>query len=263
MPRFSANLSLLFTEYGFLDRFERAAQAGFEAVEIQFPYGTPKEAIADRLARHGLACVLHNLPPGDWESGERGIAILPERVSEFREGVAQAIDYARTLGCPRLNCLAGLAPEGMSRARLRDTFVDNIAFAAAALERAGIRLVIEAINTRDMPGFFLTGTEQALDLIAETGSTNIFVQYDVYHMQIMGEDPGTVIAEHLGRIDHIQIADAPGRHEPGTGVIDFASLFERLDRLGYDGWIGAEYRPAAHTQDGLAWFAPYRAKPTA
>ncbi|GLS45276.1 hydroxypyruvate isomerase [Methylobacterium brachythecii] len=263
MPRFAANLSLLFTEHRFLDRFDRAAQAGFEAVEIQFPYETPKEAIAERLVRNGLTCVLHNLPPGDWDAGERGIAILPERVSEFREGVARAIDYAGMLGCPRLNCLAGLAPEGVSQARLRDTFVGNLAFAAAAFERAGIRLVIEAINTRDVPGFFLTGTAQALDLIAETGSANLSVQYDVYHMQLMGEDPGAVIEKHLGRIDHIQIADAPGRHEPGTAAIDFAGLFERLDRIGYDGWVGAEYLPAAGTQDGLAWFAPHRTKPAA
>ncbi|GEP09085.1 hydroxypyruvate isomerase [Methylobacterium gnaphalii] len=263
MPRFAANLSLLFSENSFLDRFEQAAEAGFEAVEIQFPYEAPKEAIAERLSRHDLTCVLHNLPPGDWEAGERGIAILPERVSEFRDGVGRAIDYATTLGCTRLNCLAGLAPEGISRTRLRDTFLDNLTFAAAELERAGIRLVIEAINTRDMPGFFLTGTAQALDLIAETGSANLFVQYDVYHMRMMGEDPGAAIAAHLGQISHIQVADAPGRHEPGSGAIDFSSLFEWLDRIGYDGWVGAEYRPAARTQDGLDWFAPYRTRPAA
>ncbi|MET0259177.1 MAG: TIM barrel protein, partial [Methylobacterium sp.] len=225
MPRFAANLSLLFTEHAFLDRFEQAALAGFAAVEIQFPYDHPGEAIAERLAHHGLTCVLHNLPPGDWAAGERGIAILPERVSEFRDGVARAIDYAGALGCPQLNCLAGLVPEGANRARLQATFVENLAYAAAELERAGLRLLIEAINTRDVPGFFLTGTAQALDLIAATGSGNVFVQYDAYHMHVMGEDSCRAIAAHIDRIAHVQIADDPGRHEPGTGRIAFSELF--------------------------------------
>ncbi|GEO98839.1 hydroxypyruvate isomerase [Methylobacterium haplocladii] len=259
MPRFAANISLLFGEHTFLDRFEQAAAAGFAAVEMQFPYDHPEEAIAERLARHGLDCVLHNLPPGDWAAGERGIAILPERVAEFRGGVARAIDYAAALGCTQVNCLAGLVPEGAYRARLHDTFVENLAFAAAELERTGIRLLIEAINTRDVPGFFLTGTTQALDLIAAVGSENLFVQYDAYHMHVMGEDPGETIAAHRDRIAHVQIADAPGRHEPGTGRIDFPELFERLDRIGYGGWIGAEYLPAAATHEGLGWYAAYRA----
>lgn len=258
MPRFAANISLLFTEHAFLDRFEQAATAGFAAVEIQFPYAHPKAAIAERLARHGLHCVLHNLPPGDWEAGERGIAILPERRSEFRDGVARAIDHAGALGCRQLNCLAGLVPEGADRAQLHATFVENLAYAAAELERAGIRLLIEAINTRDMPGFFLAGTAQALDLIAAVGSANLFVQYDAYHMHVMGEDVQAMIAAHRDRIAHVQIADDPGRHEPGTGRIDCPGLFDQLDRIGFPGWVGAEYRPAARTADGLGWFAPYR-----
>jgi hydroxypyruvate isomerase len=258
MPRFAANLSLLFTEHHFLDRFGAAAAAGFEAVEFQFPYDTPKQAIAERLTRHGLSCVLHNVPPGNWQGGERGIAILPDRIPEFRDGVARAIDYAGTLGCTRINCLAGLAPDDVDDARLRSTFVENLAFAASKLGHAGIRLLIEPINTRDVPGFFLTGTRQALDLIAEVGSDNLFVQYDAYHMAVMGEDLAPTIAAHLDRIAHIQIADDPGRHEPGTGTIAFPPLFEHLDRIGYAGWIGAEYLPADDTTEGLGWFAPYR-----
>lgn len=258
MPRFAANLSLLFTEFDFLDRFEQAALAGFEAVEFQFPYAWPAAAIAERLARHRLSCVLHNLPPGDWDAGERGIAILPERVPEFRDGVGRAIDYATALGCRQVNCLAGLVPRFSERDRLQATFVENLAFAAAAMERAGIRLLIEAINDRDMPGFFLTSTWQAMDLIAAVGAANVFLQYDAYHMHVMGEDPASTIAAHHDRIAHVQIADDPGRHEPGTGAIDFQGLFEELDRNGYAGWIGAEYRPLAGTQDGLGWFAPYK-----
>lgn len=261
MPRCAANLSLLFTEYAFLDRFEAAAQAGFEGVEVQFPYAFAREAIAERLAVSRLPLVLHNLPAGDWAAGERGIAIFPERVAAFREGVERAIDYAAALGCGQLNCLAGCAPEGADRRRLHDTFVANLAWAAARLKRAGLRLLVEPINTRDVPGFFLTSTAQALALVAETGSDNLFLQYDAYHMHVMGEDPARVIASHLGRIAHIQIADHPGRHEPGTGTIDFAALFARLDAIGYAGFVGCEYLPAGRTQDGLGWLARLGSRP--
>ncbi|HUC61660.1 MAG TPA: hydroxypyruvate isomerase [Alphaproteobacteria bacterium] len=257
MPKFAANLSMLFTEHPFLDRFEAAAQAGFAAVEYLFPYDFDKKILAGRLARHGLEQVLHNLPAGDWAAGERGIAILPDRVAEFRGGVARAIDYAGTLGCRQLNCLAGIAPSGVEPARLRATLAENLAFAAARLEAAGARLLVEPINTRDVPGFFLSRSKDALELIAEVGSDNLFLQYDAYHMQIMEGDLARTIAANLARIAHVQIADNPGRGEPGTGEINYPFLFERLDALGYRGWVGCEYKPVKSTLDGLGWFAPF------
>ncbi len=259
MPQFTANLTMLFQEHDFLDRFEAAAGAGFRGVEFLFPYAYPREAIHERLVRHDLRLVLHNLPGGDWAAGERGIAVLPERVAEFRDGVARAIDYAGTLGCDRINCLAGIAPEGAERVRLHETFAENLAFAADELKKAGIRLLIEPINTRDIPGFFLTNTAQAVALIDEIGSDNLFIQYDAYHMQIMEGDLARTIQENLPRIAHVQLADNPGRNEPGTGEINYPFLFRHLDAIGYRGWIGCEYRPATTTGDGLSWFAPYRA----
>ncbi|CAO4180938.1 hydroxypyruvate isomerase [Methylorubrum populi] len=259
MPQFAANLTMLFQEHDFLDRFDAAAQAGFRGVEFLFPYDYRKEAIHERLVRHELRLVLHNLPAGDWAAGERGIAVLPERRAEFRDGVARAIDYAGALGCDQINCLAGIAPEGAERVRLHETLTENLAFAAAELKKAGIRLLIEPINTRDIPGFFLTNTAQAVALIDEVGSDNLFVQYDAYHMQIMEGDLARTIRENLSRIAHVQLADNPGRNEPGTGEINYPFLFRHLDAIGYRGWIGCEYRPATTTQDGLSWFAPYRA----
>lgn len=259
MPKLAANLTMLFNEHDFLDRFREAAQAGFRGVEFLFPYAYAREAIHERLVRHELTLVLHNLPAGDWNAGERGIAVLPERVAEFRDGVARAIDYAGALGCDQINCLAGIGPEGVERARLHDTLRENLAYAASELKKAGIRLLIEPINTRDIPGFFLTNTAQAVALIEETGSDNLFVQYDAYHMQIMEGDLARTIEENLPRIAHVQLADNPGRHEPGTGEINYPFLFKHLDAIGYRGWIGCEYRPAASTRDGLSWFAPYRA----
>ncbi|HJE23653.1 MAG TPA: hydroxypyruvate isomerase [Methylorubrum populi] len=259
MPQFAANLTMLFQEHDFLDRFEAAAQAGFRGVEFLFPYDYRKEAIHERLVRHELRLVLHNLPAGDWAAGERGIAVLPERRAEFRDGVARAIDYAGALGCDQINCLAGIAPEGADQVRLHETLTENLAFAAAELKKAGIRLLIEPINTRDIPGFFLTNTAQAVALIDEVGSDNLFVQYDAYHMQIMEGDLARTIRENLSRIAHVQLADNPGRNEPGTGEINYPFLFRHLDAIGYRGWIGCEYRPATTTQDGLSWFAPYRA----
>jgi hydroxypyruvate isomerase len=201
--------------------------------------------------------VLHNLPAGDWAAGERGIACLPDRVGEFQEGVGRAIEYAQALGCSQLNCLAGLAPPEADADALRETLVSNLRFAADALGSAGIRLLIEPINTRDIPGFYLTGTRQALEIIDATGSDNIGLQYDIYHMQIMEGDLASTIERHLGRIGHMQLADTPGRHEPGTGEINYPFLFGFIDRLGYRGWIGCEYKPAAGTLDGLAWLKPY------
>jgi len=253
MPRFAANLTMLFNELEFTDRFEAAAKAGFCAVEYLFPYAIPKELLAETLGRHGLVQTLFNLPAGDWASGERGIAVLPNRVGEFQEGVGKAIDYAKALGCTQLNCLAGIRPIGLSDDQVCDTLVANLRFAADQLQAAGLRLLVEAINTHDIPGFYVCGTQQALDLIAATGSKNIFLQYDIYHMQRMeGELAGT-LEKHLPRIAHIQLADNPGRHEPGTGEINYPFLFALLDRLGYAGWVGCEYKPLTTTIEGLGW----------
>ena len=254
MPRFSANLSMLFTEHDFLDRFDAAARAGFKAVEYVGPYDHPPETVAARLKKNGLSQVLFNLPLGDWGKGERGIAVLPDRIDEFRRGVDTAITYAKALGCPQVNCLAGIAPEDVSQAELEDLFVHNLSYAAKRLEDAGIRLLIEAINTRDIPGFFLNTSRQALDVIDRVGSKNLYFQYDIYHMQIMEGDLARTIEQNLGRIAHIQLADNPGRNEPGTGEINYPFLYEHLDRIGYKGWVGAEYKPKAGTEAGLGWF---------
>lgn len=253
MPKFSANLSMLFTEHAFLDRFEPAAKAGFKAVEFLFPYAFSAADIKARLDRHGLQLVLHNLPAGDWEAGERGIACHPERVEEFRAGVTKAITYAQALGVGQLNCLAGKAPAGASDAVLRKTFVDNLRYAAGELKKANIKLLIEPINTFDIPGFYLHRTAQALDILNEVGADNAFVQYDIYHAQRMEGELAATMQKHLPRIAHIQLADNPGRNEPGTGEINYAFLFAHLDRISYDGWIGCEYKPADTTNAGLVW----------
>lgn len=257
MPRFSANLSLLFCEHEFLDRFDAAARAGFTAVEYISPYEHPPEVVAERLRRNGLEQALFNLPLGDWSAGERGIAILPDRVEEFRAGVDKAIRYATALGCTQVNCIAGIAPAGVPTSVLEDLLVENLAYAADRLERAGIRLLVEPINTRDMPGYFLTTSGQALAIMDRVGSRNLYLQYDVYHMQVMEGDLARTIEANLARIAHIQIADNPGRHEPGTGEINYPFLFGHLDSIGYRGFVGAEYRPAKTTEAGLGWFSPY------
>ncbi len=263
MPRFSANLSMLFTEYDFLDRFDAAAQAGFAAVEYVGPYDHAPDVVAARLKKNGLTQALFNLPPGDWGKGERGIAVLPDRVDEFRLGVDTAILYAKALECPQVNCLAGIAPAGANRAELEAIFVANLTYAAARLKEAGIRLLIEPINIRDIPGFFLNTSRQALDIIDRVGSDNLFLQYDIYHMQIMEGDLARTIEDNLGRIAHIQLADNPGRHEPGTGEINYPFLYAHLDRLGYAGWVGAEYKPKSGTDAGLGWFEAFRRKGSA
>jgi hydroxypyruvate isomerase len=253
MPRFAANLSMLFTEVPFLDRFERAANAGFQAVEFLFPYAWPAAEIKARLDAHGLKLVLHNLPAGDWDAGERGIACLPDRTDEFREGVARAIAYATALGVPQLNCLAGKAPIGADAAVLRKTFVANLKYSAAELKKAGLKQLIEPINSYDIPGFYLNRTAQALSILDEVGADNAFVQYDIYHAQRMEGELAATMQKHLARIGHIQLADNPGRNEPGSGEINYAFLFAHLDRIGYAGWIGCEYKPATTTEAGLGW----------
>lgn len=254
MPRFSANLSMLFGEHEFLDRFDAAARAGFKGVEYVGAYDHPKEVVTERLAKNGLTQVLFNMPPGDWGKGERGIAVLPDRVDEFRAGVDTALAYAKATGCTQINCLAGIAPAGVDRATLEAVFVDNLKYAAPRFEAAGVRLLIEMINVLDIPGFFLNTTSQALGILEKVGSDNLYLQYDIYHMQIMEGDLARTIEKHLPRIAHIQLADNPGRHEPGTGEINYPFLYAHLDRLGYAGWIGAEYKPKAGTEAGLGWF---------
>lgn len=258
MPRFAANLSMLFTEVPLLQRFERAARAGFSAVEMQFPYEAPAAALREQLDAHGLQMVLHNLPGGDWAAGDRGIGCHPARVDEFRAGVAKAIAYATTLGVPQLNCLAGKAPAGVDEATLRATFVANLRFAAAALKEAGLKLLIEPINNHDVPGFWLNHTAKALSVLDEVGADNAFVQYDIYHAQRTEGELAATMEKHLARIGHIQLADNPGRNEPGTGEINYPFLFHHLDKIGYTGWIGAEYKPLGTTEAGLHWIEPYQ-----
>ena len=253
MAKFAANLSMLFTELPFLDRFEAAAKAGFKAVEFLFPYAWTAEEIKQRLDDHGLTLVLHNLPAGDWDAGERGIACHPDRVEEFRAGVVKAIAYAKVLGVGQLNCLAGKAPAGVSDPVLHQTLVDNLKFAANALQAAGLRLLIEPINSFDIPGFYLNFTSQALSILDEVGADNAFVQYDIYHAQRMEGELAATMQKHLARIGHIQLADNPGRNEPGTGEINYPFLFKHLQRIGYSGWIGCEYKPATTTEAGLGW----------
>lgn len=253
MPRFAANLSMLFTEQDFLARFKAAADAGFSGVEYLFPYDFSAHDIQRELQAHGLTQVLFNLPAGDWASGERGIACHPDRVEEFRAGVDKAIDYAKVLGNTQVNALAGIRPPAANEASVRQTFVANLQYAADKLQAAGIRLVMEMINTRDIPGFYLNTTAQALEIQAEVGSANLYLQYDIYHMQIMEGDLARTLQANLALINHVQLADNPGRHEPGTGEINYRFLFEHLDRIGYQGWVGAEYKPLTTTEAGLGW----------
>ena len=257
MPRLAANLTMLFNEVDFLDRFEAASRAGFEGVEYLFPYDYDKDVLAGKLRDNGLTQALHNLPAGDWDAGERGLACLPDRVGEFQDGVEAAIEYASALGCTQVNCLAGVPSEGSDDDTLRETLVGNLKFAASKLKDAGIALVAEPINTRDIPGFYLTHTAQALSLIDEVGSDNLSLQYDVYHMQIMEGDLVPTIEANLGAIRHVQIADNPGRNEPGTGEINYDFVLAELDRLGYTGWVGCEYKPLTTTEEGLGWAAKY------
>lgn len=253
MPKFAANLTMLFTERPFLERFGAARAAGFDAVEFLFPYAYQPEEIKALLQEYRLQLVLHNLPAGDWEAGDRGIACDPARTAEFRDGVATAIRYAKALGAPQLNCLAGKVPAGADARQVQQTFVENLRFAAGELKAAGLRLVMEPINTFDIPGFYLNRTAQALEVIEQVGSENLFIQYDIYHMQRMEGEIAATLQKQLKSIKHIQLADNPGRNEPGTGELNYRFLFQHLDRIGYDGWIGCEYKPADTTEAGLGW----------
>ncbi len=257
MTKLAANLTMLFTEVDFLDRFDAAARAGFKGVEFLFPYDFPKDALKERLDSNGLTQALFNLPAGDWAGGDRGVAVDPNRVGEFQDGVGLAIEYADALDCKLVNCLAGLAPEGVADEKLREAFVSNLKFAAPKLAGAGITLIVEAINTRDIPGFWLNYSAQSRSILEEVGAPNMGFQYDIYHMQIMEGDLAPTIEKNLDIIRHFQVADNPGRHEPGSGEINYGFLLPLIDMLGYEGWVGCEYNPAGRTEDGLGWTAPY------
>ena len=258
MPRFAANLSMLFTEVPFLDRFERAAKAGFDAVEFLFPYPFPAAEIKQRLVAHKLDVVLFNTPAGDWDAGERGLACNPARSVDFRAGIAQAIGYARTLGSPRVHCMAGKAPAGVAAEVMRKTYVENLRHAAGELKKAGLDALIEPINHYDIPGYYLNTTAQALSVIEEVGASNLLLQYDIYHAQRTEGELAATMEKHLARIGHMQLADNPGRNEPGSGEINYTFLFAHMDRIGYKGSVGCEYRPAGSTEAGLGWLEKAR-----
>jgi hydroxypyruvate isomerase len=253
MPRFAANLTMLFNEVPFMERFAAAKAAGFTAVEYLFPYAWDKNELAAELKTHGLTQVLHNLPAGNWDAGERGIACHPDRIDEFRAGVDLGLQYAKALNCPQLNCLAGKLLKGTDPLKAHATFITNLKYAADKLKSAGIKLLIEPINTYDIPGFYLNTTEQAASILESVGSDNLYIQYDIYHAQRMEGELAATVEKYLPRIAHIQLADNPGRNEPGTGEINYAFLFKHLDAIGYKGWIGCEYKPKALTAQGLGW----------
>jgi hydroxypyruvate isomerase len=269
MPRFAANLSMLYNEHEFLDRFAAAAQDGFQAVEYLFPYAFEAQELKQRLHNNGLQQVLFNAPPGDWEAGERGLACLPGREREFQEGFHKALAYAEALDCPRIHVMAGLKPTGIDMATLEKTYIQNIAWAASQAQKSGRDVLIEPINTRDMPGFFLNYQEQAHHIVQHIGASNVKVQMDLYHCQIMEGDLAAKIRHYLptGRVGHFQIAGVPMRHEPDLGELNHPYLFGVIDEVsaacGWDGWIGCEYRPARGavpngTHDGLAWLPTHR-----
>jgi 2-dehydrotetronate isomerase len=257
MPRFAANLSMMYQEVGFLDRFAAAAQDGFRAVEFMFPYAHPAAEVAARLRGAGLENVLFNLPPGDFERGERGLAALPGRETEFAASIGTALAYAEALGCPRLHVMAGIPGTGADRAACRATYVANLRLAAARAAEAGREVLIEPINTRDIPGYFLNRQDEAQAIRAEVGAPNLKVQFDLYHCQIVEGDLAVKLKRDLAHIGHVQIAGVPERHEPDRGEVNYPFLFEHLDAIGYAGWIGCEYRPRAGTSAGLGWIRPY------
>ena len=257
MPRFAANLTMMFNEVPFLERFGAAARAGFHAVEFLFPYDYPADQIKAELDDHKLELVLFNMPAGNWSAGDRGLACDPASVQHVRDGVSTAVGYARVLGCRQIHLMAGIRPRGATEGAMYDTYLANVQFAAAELARHDMTLLLEAINTRDMPGFYLNTSHQAFDLMDAAGAPNVRFQYDVYHMQIMEGDLATTLKKHIARIGHIQIADPPARNEPGTGEINYPFIFEWLDAIGYSGWVGCEYRPKSTTTDGLGWMRPW------
>ena len=258
MPRFCANLTMMFNEHAFLDRFAAAAKAGFTAVEFLFPYDHPAADIKARLDEHGLEQVLFNMPPGDWGTGERGLACLPGRGGEFRDGVKRALDYAAVLGTKRLHCMAGLVPAGTAWGTAASLYAANLAWTCEQAAAAGVLVVIEPINHRDMPGFFLNTTDQGAAVVEAIGRDRLALLFDVYHCQVTEGDVTSRMAKLLPLIGHIQVADVPARNEPGTGELNWRYVFGRMDALGYAGWVGCEYRPAGDTVSGLGWMDNFR-----
>lgn len=257
MPKLAANLTMMYGEHAFLDRFAAAAKDGFRAVEYLFPYEHPAAELQARLSANGLMQALFNAPPGNWEKGERGVASLPGREDEFRRSIATALDYARVLGNTRLHVMAGLIAPREDRARHRDVYVKNLAYAAGEAKPLGITIVIEPINTRDIPGFFLNTQEEAHAVCRDVGADNVKVQMDFYHCQIVEGDLAMRLRKHIAGVGHIQIAGVPERHEPDVGEINYPYLFALMDELGYDGWVGCEYRPRRGTSEGLGWAKPW------
>jgi hydroxypyruvate isomerase len=257
MPKLAANLSMLFTERAFLERFAMAAQAGFQAVEYQYPYDLKPRDIAAAARDAGVEVVLHNMPRGDAASGEHGTACLPGREQRFRQDLEQAIAYASAVGCKRIHCMAGVTPAGSDKARLHATYIQNLRYAAGRLAECGMQVLVEPLSAGTVAGCFLSSSIQAVQVMDEAGAANIRLQYDLFHMQSMEGNLARTIERLLPRIGHLQIADVPGRHEPGTGEINFGFLFALIDRLGYSGWIGCEYNPAGDTAEGLKWAKPY------
>ena len=258
MPKFCANLTMLYAEVDFLGRFARAKASGFKGVEFLFPYAYPKEQLAELVQQNDLTVALHNLPAGNWEAGERGIACLPGRSGEFQENVGRAIEYAKALGCPQVNCLGGLTPADAAPDAVHKTLVDNVRFAAGKTAEAGIKLLVEPVNGKDIKGFHIDRVGKAIAVMDETGSENVFLQYDLYHQQRTEGELLATWRQYRARIAHMQLADNPGRGEPGTGEINYSFVFEQLDAEGYTGWIGCEYKPRGDTEAGLGWYAPYR-----
>ncbi|MFM9887368.1 MAG: 2-oxo-tetronate isomerase [Burkholderiales bacterium] len=258
MPRFAANLSFLYTERDFLDRFAAASKDGFRAVEFLFPYEHPATEVASRLKDNGLKQVLFNMPPGDWGKGERGTAALPGREQEFRDAIAKALEFAAVLDCSQVHVMAGLAAPGADRAAMRRTYVENLRYAAGEAAKQGVNVLIEPINTGDIPGFFLNRQDEAHAILADVGAPNLKVQMDLYHCQIVEGDVTTKIRRYIGNVGHFQIAGVPGRHEPNVGEMNYPYLFSVIDELGFEGWIGCEYRPKVNTTTGLGWINAYR-----
>lgn len=258
MPRFAANLSMMFQETPFLERFDAAARAGFTGVEFLFPYDFTPEEVATAARDAGVAVALFNLPPGDWSKSERGLAALPGREADFAAALDKAAAYAEVIGCKRLHCMAGIPGGDADPAACRATYVSNLKRAAARLAPMGVDALIEPINTRDIPGYFINRQQDAHDVVAAVGAANLKVQMDFYHVQIVEGDVAMRFRKHFDGVGHIQIAGVPERHEPDVGEVNYPYLFPLLDELGYGGWVGCEYRPAGATLDGLKrWGAPY------
>jgi 2-dehydrotetronate isomerase len=254
MPKFAANLSMMFNEVPFLERFAAAAECGFTGVEYLFPYDFPAEVVAEQIGKHHLENVLFNMPPGNWAAGERGVTCLPGREEEFRQGVAKALDYAVRLGTRRVHAMAGIVPAGADSRAVHATYIANLKYAAGEFAPHGITLLIEAINTRDMPGFYLNTQAEAHSVLQEVGAPNLKMQMDCYHMQIMEGDLAVKLRKYAAECGHVQVAGVPKRNEPDTGEVRYSYVFNVLDEIDYSGWVGCEYRPAGNTRDGLNWF---------